>query len=239
MFPAAVQSKPIFLVDIMEFQREKMNRITWIPSQDSDEPAHLRYVMRVLVGISWTANAPRILDSLHGVQVIGYKVHFLLKYPIHFPLKINTFSREAFETFARKRLNKTETSVFSVWFILYLNKLKGSFLKLRHIFGLGFAKHKLLFHATMKAVTQQAHNIKMASYQRRCDVFTSHRWPRWRSWMRVRLETRRSRVRPPPRSATFFRGDWSWNIFYGHSLPSADSRRAVVSFWRKNVHNTG
>ena len=25
----------------------------------------------------------------------------------------------------------------------------------------------------------------------------------------------------------------------GHSLPSADSRRAVVSFWRKNVHNTG
>ena len=31
--------------------------------------------------------------------------------------------------------------------------------------------------------------------------------PRWLSWMRVRLETRRSRVRPPPRSATFFRGD--------------------------------
>ena len=55
----------------------------------------------------------------------------------------------------------------------------------------------------------------------------------------VRLETRRLRVQPPPRSATFFRGDWSWNIFYGHSLPSANSRRAVVSFWRKNVHNTG
>ena len=51
--------------------------------------------------------------------------------------------------------------------------------------------------------------------------------------------TRRSRVQPPPRSATFFRGDWSWNIFYGHSLPSTDSRRAVVSFWWKNVHNTG
>ena len=71
---------------------------------------------------------------------------------------------------------------------------------------------------------------------------------RWFTWMSslggsvgcaVRLETRRSRVQPPPRSATFFRGDWSWNIFYGHSLPSADSRRAVVSFWRKNVHNTG
>ena len=55
----------------------------------------------------------------------------------------------------------------------------------------------------------------------------------------VRLEIRRSQVQPPPRSATFFHGDWSWNIFYGHSLPSADSRRAVVSFWRKNVHNTG
>ena len=25
----------------------------------------------------------------------------------------------------------------------------------------------------------------------------------------------------------------------GHSLPNADSRRSVVSFWRKNVHNTG
>ena len=43
----------------------------------------------------------------------------------------------------------------------------------------------------------------------------------------------------PAKLATFFRGAWSWNIFYGHSLPSADSRRAVVSFWRKNVHNTG
>ena len=55
----------------------------------------------------------------------------------------------------------------------------------------------------------------------------------------VRLETRRSRVQLPPRSATFFCGDWSENIFNGYSLPSADSRRAVVSFWRKNVHNTG
>ena len=64
------------------------------------------------------------------------------------------------------------------------------------------------------------------------------RRPRWLGCA-VRLKTRRSRVQPPPRSATFFRGDWSWNIFYGHSLPSADSRRAVVSFWRKNVHNTG
>ena len=63
--------------------------------------------------------------------------------------------------------------------------------------------------------------------------------PQWLSWMPVRLETRRLRVRPPPRSSTFFRGDSSCNIFYGHSLPFVDSRRAVVSFWRKNMHNTG
>ena len=55
----------------------------------------------------------------------------------------------------------------------------------------------------------------------------------------VRQETRRSRVQPPLRSETLFREDWSWNIFYGHPPPSADSRRAVVSFWRKNVHNSG
>ena len=46
----------------------------------------------------------------------------------------------------------------------------------------------------------------------------------------VRLDTRRSRVQLPPRSATFFRGAWSWNIFYGHSLPSADSRLIVLGF---------
>ena len=37
------------------------------------------------------------------------------------------------------------------------------------------------------------------------------------------------------RPATFFCGDWSWNNFYGHALLSADSRRAVVSYWWKNV----
>ena len=46
-------------------------------------------------------------------------------------------------------------------------------------------------------------------------------------------------VRPPPGWQDSFVEIWSWNIFYGHSLPSADSRRAVVSFWRQNVHNTG
>ena len=32
----------------------------------------------------------------------------------------------------------------------------------------------------------------------------------------------------PAKSATVFYEDWSLNIFYGHSLPFADSRRAVV-----------
>ena len=42
-------------------------------------------------------------------------------------------------------------------------------------------------------------------------------------------------VRSSP-SATFFRGDWSWNHFYDHFLPMADSSRSVVSYWRKDVH---
>ena len=33
-----------------------------------------------------------------------------------------------------------------------------------------------------------------------------------------RLVVRRSLVRAPPGPATFFRGDCSYNIFYGHSL---------------------
>ena len=42
----------------------------------------------------------------------------------------------------------------------------------------------------------------------------------------------------PAGSATFFRGDLIMKFFYGHSLPSADSSRAVVSFWRKTVLST-
>ena len=37
--------------------------------------------------------------------------------------------------------------------------------------------------------------------------------------------------------ATFFCGDWSWSHLYGHSLFTADSSRAVVSYWRKDVHS--
>ena len=63
--------------------------------------------------------------------------------------------------------------------------------------------------------------------------------PPWLSWMRVRLVIRRLRVHPLMARQHSFVEIGSWNIFYSHSLPSADSKRAVVSFWGKNVHNTG
>ena len=63
--------------------------------------------------------------------------------------------------------------------------------------------------------------------------------PLWLSWMRFWLVIRRLRVWPLPDQQHSFVEIRSWNIFYGHSLHSADSRRAVVSFWRKYVHNTG
>ena len=43
----------------------------------------------------------------------------------------------------------------------------------------------------------------------------------------------------PVGSATFFLGDFIMKCFLQSFLPSADSRRAFVSFWQKNVHNTG
>ena len=43
-------------------------------------------------------------------------------------------------------------------------------------------------------------------------------------------------VSPNPGSATDFRGDWSWNHFYGHSSHSADSRMVVIGYSWSNVH---
>ena len=54
--------------------------------------------------------------------------------------------------------------------------------------------------------------------------------PRWRSRTRAQMVIRRLRIQSQPSPATFFHGDWSWNIFYGHSLPSP------VSVWHKNEH---
>ena len=42
----------------------------------------------------------------------------------------------------------------------------------------------------------------------------------------------------PAMSATSFRGDLIMKYFL-QLFHSADSRRAFVSFWRKNAHNTG
>ena len=39
-----------------------------------------------------------------------------------------------------------------------------------------------------------------------------------------------------PTSGTFFYGDLVMKHFYDLFPSSADSRRAVVSYWRKNVH---
>ena len=39
-----------------------------------------------------------------------------------------------------------------------------------------------------------------------------------------------------PTSGTFFRGDLVMKTFLRPFPSSADSRRAVVSYWRKNVH---
>ena len=50
-----------------------------------------------------------------------------------------------------------------------------------------------------------------------------------------RLACKRHRVRSP-RPAHSFVETWSGKHFYGHSPSAADSRRAVVSYWRKNVH---
>ena len=52
---------------------------------------------------------------------------------------------------------------------------------------------------------------------------------------RVRLACKRPRVRSP-RPAHSFVEILSWKHFYGHSPASADLRRAVVNYWRKNVH---
>ena len=51
----------------------------------------------------------------------------------------------------------------------------------------------------------------------------------------MKMDCGRSRVRSSS-PATFFLWYWSWNNFYGHSFPSADSSRAVVNYWRNDLH---
>ena len=93
-----------------------------------------------------------------------------------------------------------------------------------------------------KKQTKKTPYLKSAAHKKTCNTCRCNHFkcrPRWLSWMRRPTGDQEVADLTPPRSATFFRRDWSWNIFYGHSLPSADSRRAVVSFWRKNKHDAG
>ena len=52
--------------------------------------------------------------------------------------------------------------------------------------------------------------------------------------LKMKMDCGRSLVRLSG-PATFVRGDWSWNHFYGHSFPGADSSSAVVNYWRNDV----
>ena len=64
--------------------------------------------------------------------------------------------------------------------------------------------------------------------------------PRWLSWMRRPTGDQEVAGSTPAEVGNIL----SWRLImkyflYGHSLPAAVSRRAVVSFWQKNVHKTG
>ena len=87
--------------------------------------------------------------------------------------------------------------------------------------------HNICFHGEIRAIYPQ--NWK--------DTLSAS-LDSWLSWMPIQQVIRRFGF-DPAESATFFHGDWSWSICYGHSLPSPESRRAVISFWQKNVHITG
>ena len=51
----------------------------------------------------------------------------------------------------------------------------------------------------------------------------------------IRLVVRKSRVQSSGPAPSFIEV-WSWSNFYGHSLPTADSNKAVVSYWWKYGH---
>ena len=65
-----------------------------------------------------------------------------------------------------------------------------------------------------------------------CVLCTSHLYP-----LHPTGDQKVAGSNPPGRQQSLV--DIDINMFYGHSLPSSDSRRTVVSFWQKNVHNTG
>ena len=54
-------------------------------------------------------------------------------------------------------------------------------------------------------------------------------WLHFRTVIRVQSEGHKLNSEDPTYN---FWGDWSWNNFYDHSLPTTNSIRAVVSYWR-------
>ena len=67
-------------------------------------------------------------------------------------------------------------------------------------------------------------------------VSNKHHRSDWHSYYSVCTgRGKRPRVRSLHSTHSFVE-TWSWKKFYGHSPSSADSRRAVVSYWRKNEH---
>ena len=75
----------------------------------------------------------------------------------------------------------------------------------------------------------------LAGHTGDCDFVMRRHRARELNRKRVRLACKRPRVRSP-RPAHSFVETWSWKHFYSHSPAFADSRRAVVSYWRESVH---
>ena len=70
-------------------------------------------------------------------------------------------------------------------------------------------------------------------------IFCTAETTRWLSWMRRPTGDQEVAGSTPAEVGNII----SWRLIMKYFLrsfsPFADSRRAVVSFWRKNVHNTG
>ena len=81
-------------------------------------------------------------------------------------------------------------------------------------------------------------NLFIAKMKVRFYLLNNSSRPRWLNWMRRPTGDQEVAGSTPAEVGNILSWRLIMKYFYGHSLPSPDSRRAVVSFWRKNVHNT-
>ena len=107
-------------------------------------------------------------------------------------------------------------------------------------------KHCSIDHSDLDLITLNVDVINMSDAQpslRSCLHKQTATYyfigPPWLSWMCRPIGDQEVAASTLAEVGNILSWDWSWKKFYGHSLPSSDSRRAVVSFWQKNVHNTG